>query len=82
MSCIICGEPNPCGGSFCPACDERERRRWEERHQEEQYVEPSVEDLCGAEGHQLYREDDDGPRCYCGQRREFDGALNERLEEV
>ena len=72
MSCIICGETNPWGGSFCPACDEREQRRWEERHQEQQWPEPSDEDLCGADGHPFYGTDDEGPRCYCGMLRKFD----------
>lgn len=43
MSCIICGAPNPYGGSFCPECDERERRHEEERRREEHMIEPTEE---------------------------------------
>lgn len=44
----------------------------DERHYPEPSMpEPSDEDLCGSFGHKYYGEDPEGPRCYCGHRREF-----------
>ena len=72
MSCIICGEDNSWGGSFCPHCEEIEQRHWEEVAQSrEQEQEPTVEDLCEAEGRIFHGIDEDGPRCYCGKNRKF-----------
>jgi len=32
---------------------------------------PSEEELCAEYGHQYQGDDDDGPRCHCGLRRDF-----------
>ena len=35
-----------------------------------QQPEPTPEDICAANGHGYYGQDESGPRCYCGENRD------------
>lgn len=72
MSCIICGEDNSWGGSFCPHCEGIEQGLWG-------YSEPTEEDYCAADGHVCNWADDKGFHCYCGKRSE-PGNTEETME--
>ena len=49
MSCIICDGPNPCGGSFCASCEEREYKNWIEAQLEQAMIEEAQRQDAAAE---------------------------------
>jgi len=57
-------EEHPC--SVCMEEQYRPREPEPERDEHEYFLA-----LCDAEGHPYHGCDNEGPRCYCGERREF-----------
>lgn len=88
-------EPSPCYGS--PRREEHgsrvtdgarvsysEEDEWLDERQDmgPQYPEPTDTDYCDMVGHTLCGEDEDGPRCYCGENRDFGELLHSELTDA